>query len=44
MGSRGSAVLAPRIVEARLVGVAGDLDLALLSIAVSGLAALPIAD
>jgi serine protease Do len=35
---------APRIVEARLVGVAGDLDLALLSIAVSGLPALAIAD
>jgi len=35
---------APRVVEARLVGVADDLDLALLSIPVSGLPALAIAD
>jgi serine protease Do len=45
--SEGPATLggaAPRIVEARLVGVADELDLALLSIDVHGLPALPIAD
>jgi serine protease Do len=35
---------APRIVEAKLVGVADELDLAVLSIDVKGLPALPIAD
>jgi serine protease Do len=44
---RGPALLGgvtPRVVEARLVGVAADLDLALLSIGVTGLPALPLAD
>ncbi len=44
---RGPATLGgvtPKMVEARLVGVAADLDLALLSIGVTGLPALPLAN